>query len=266
MRSYDTLALTHKDRVLTIALNRPDVLNAVNLQMHDELADAFNFAAADTESDIVVLTGTGRAFCAGGDIEHLAHNAARPELFDHEARIAKRIVFAMLDLDKPLVCRMNGHAIGLGATLALLCDVVIAHDGAKIGDPHVCAGLVAGDGGAAIWAQRIGLGRAKEYLLTGEPMTAKHAAEIGLINHCVIPAQLDDAVTAFCNRLKHGSMQAIRWTKVLMNLELKRVAVAVMDAGIAYESVTARSADHREAVKAMQEKRRPVFCSDNTRL
>jgi enoyl-CoA hydratase len=127
-------------------------------------------------------------------------------------------------------------------------------------------GLVAGDGGAAIWAQRIGLGRAKEYLLTGEPMTAKHAAEIGLINHCVIPAQLDDAVTAFCNRLKHGSMQAIRWTKVLMNLELKRVAVAVMDAGIAYESLTARSADHREAVKAMQEKRRPVFCSDNTKL
>ncbi len=126
------------------------------------------------------------------------------------------------------------------------------------------SGLVAGDSGAAIWAQRIGLGRAKEYLLTGEPLTAKHAAEIGLINQCVIPSQLDDAVTAFCNLLKHGSMQAIRWTKVLMNLELKRVAVAVMDAGIAYESVTARSADHREAVKAMQEKRRPVFCSDNT--
>src|SRR5690349_19487147 len=114
MRSYSTLKLTHKDRVLTIALNRPDVLNAVNLEMHDELADAFNFAAIDTESDIVVLTGTGRAFCAGGDIEHLAKNAAKPELFDHEARIAKRIVFAMLDLDKPLVCRMNGHAIGLG--------------------------------------------------------------------------------------------------------------------------------------------------------
>ena len=266
MRSYSTLALSRKDRVLTITLNRPDVLNAVNLEMHDELADAFNFAAADTESDIVVLTGAGRAFCAGGDLEHLARNAAQPELFDHEARIAKRIVFSILDLDKPLVCRMNGHAIGLGATLALLCDVVIAIEGSKIGDPHVCVGLVAGDGGAAIWAQRIGLGRAKEFLLTGEPMTAKHAEQIGLVNHCVIPAQLDDAVTAFCNRLKHGSMNAIRWTKVLMNLELKRVAVAVMDAGIAYESLTARSADHREAVKAMQEKRRPVFCRDNTKL
>lgn len=266
MRSYSTLTLAHKDRVLTITLNRPEVLNAVDLEMHDELADAFDFAATDVDSDIVVLTGAGRTFCAGGDIEHLARNAARPELFDHEVRVAKRILFAMLDLEKPLVCRMNGHAIGLGATLALLCDVVIAHDGAKIGDPHVCLGLVAGDGGAVIWAQRIGLGRAKEYLLTGEPLTAKHAAEIGLINQCVVPAQLDDAVTAFCNRLKHGSMQAIRWTKVLMNLELKRVATAVMDAGIGYESVTARSADHREAVKALQEKRRPIFCSDNTRL
>lgn len=266
MRSYNTLKLTHKDRVLTIALSRPDVLNAVNLQMHEELADAFNFAAADPESDIVVLTGASRAFCSGADIEHLAENAAKPELFDHEAQLFRRIVIAMLDLAKPLVCRMNGHAIGLGATLALLCDVVIAHDGAKIGDPHVCVGLVAGDGGAAIWAHRIGLSRAKEYLMTGEPMTAKHAAEIGLINHCVIPAQLDDAVTAFCNRLKHGSMQAIRCTKVLMNLELKRIATAVMDASIGYQSASARSADHREAVKALQEKRRPVFCSDNTRL
>jgi enoyl-CoA hydratase len=252
--------------VLTIALNRPDVLNALSPEMHEELTDAFTFAATDPESDIVVLTGTGRVFCSGGDIEHMAKNAAQPELFDRQAQLARRAVIAMLDLHKPVVCRMNGHAIALGATLALLCDFVIAHDGAKIGDPHVCAGLVGGDGGAVIWAQRIGLGRAKEYLMMGEPLTAKHAAEIGLINQCVIPAQLDDAVKAFCNRLKHGSMQAVRCTKLLMNLELKRLITAVMDAGMPYESQTARSADHREAVKAMQEKRRPVFCSDNTKL
>jgi enoyl-CoA hydratase len=265
VRTYSTLTLTRKDRLLTITLNRPDLLNAVNLEMHDELADAFHFAATDEHSDIIVLTGAGRAFCAGGDIEHIARNAAEPERFDHEARIAKRIVFAMLDLDKPLICRMNGPAIGLGATLALLCDVVFAVEGAKIGDPHVCIGLVAGDGGAAIWAQRIGLGRAKEYLMTGEPLTARHAEQIGLINHCVAPSQLDDAVQAYCARLLHGSTKAVRWTKVLLNLELKRIATAVMDAGIAYESITVRSADHREAVKAMQEKRRPVFCRDPTK-
>ena len=266
MRTYSTLALTRKDRVLTITLNRPDALNAVNLEMHDELVDALNFVAGDEQSDIIVMTGAGRAFCAGADIEHLARNAAAPERFDHDVRTAKRIVFAMLDLDKPVICKMNGPAIGLGATLALSCDVIYAAEGAKIGDPHVCMGLVAGDGGVALWAQRIGLGRAKEYLLTGEPMTAKYAEQIGLVNHCVASNQLDDAVVGFCNRLQHGSTNAIRWTKVLLNLELKRVAHSVMDAGIAYESITARSADHREAVKAIQEKRRPVFCWDPTKL
>ena len=256
---YTTIALARKGRLLTITLNRPDTLNAVNREMHEELADVFNFAARDTHSDVVVLTGAGRAFSAGGDLEHIARNAANPDLFDEEVRVAKRIVFAMLDLDKPLVCRMNGHAVGLGATLALLCDVIFAAENAKIGDPHVALGLVAGDGGAALWPQRIGFGRAKEYLLTGELLTAKKAEEIGLLNHCLPATELDGAVDAFCERLLNGSRNAIRWTKVLVNLELKRVATAVMDAGIAYEAVTARSADHREGVKALQEKRKPKF-------
>lgn len=257
--SYETIALTRNERLLTITLNRAENLNAVNLKMHDELADVFNFATTDTHSDVIVLTGAGRAFSAGGDLDHIAHNAANPHLFDHEVRIAKRIVFAMLDLDKPIVCRMNGHAIGLGATLALLCDVIFAVEGAKIGDPHVALGLVAGDGGAAIWPQRIGFGRAKEYLLTGELLTAKKAEEIGLVNHCVPASELDSAVAAFCERLLKGSTNAIRWTKVLINLELKRVATGLLDAGIAYEAVSVRSADHREGVKALQEKRKPVF-------
>jgi len=256
---YITIALTRNERLLTITLNQPDSYNAVNLRMHEELAEVFTFAAMDEHSDVVVLTGAGKAFSAGGDLEHLATNAANPELFDNEVRLAKRIVFAMLDLDKPLICRLNGHAVGLGATLALLCDVIFAAETAKIGDPHVNLGLVAGDGGAAIWPQRIGFGRAKEYLLTGELLTAQKAEDIGLINHCLPLDELDAAVEAFCERLLQGSTNAIRWTKVLINLELKRVATAVIDAGIAYEAVSVRSADHREGVKALQEKRKPVF-------
>jgi enoyl-CoA hydratase len=259
LRRYNTIALTRRDRLLTITLNRPESRNAINLELHQELADVFVFAAADEHSDVVVLTGAGPAFSAGGDLEHIATNAANPELFDNEVRLAKRIVFAMLDLDKPLICRLNGHAVGLGATLALLCDVIFAADTAKIGDPHVALGLVAGDGGAAIWPMRIGLGRAKEYLLTGDLLTAAKAEQIGLINHCVPAQELDSAVDAFCQRLLNGATNAIRWTKVLTNLELKRVATAVMDAGIAYEAVAVRSADHREGVKALQEKRKPVF-------
>ena len=256
---FKTIELTQKGRLLTITLNRPDTLNAVNLAMHEELAEVFEFAAADQGFDVVVLTGAGRAFSAGGDLDHIARNAANPELFDNEARLAKRIVFTMLDIDKPLICRMNGHAVGLGATLALFCDIIFAAETAKIGDPHVNVGLVAGDGGAAIWAYRIGLGRAKEFLLTGGLLTAKRAEEIGLINYCVSVENLDAEVAAFCEKLLNSATNAIRYTKVLTNPELKRIAHAVLDAGIAYEALTVRSADHREAVKALKEKRKPNF-------
>lgn len=257
--AYKTLLLTRKNRLLTITLNRPDAMNSVNLAMHEELAEVFVFAAADPHSDVVVLTGAGRAFSAGGDLDHVKHNAENPHLFDEEVRLAKRIVFAILDLDKPLICRLNGHAVGLGATLALFCDVIFAADTAKIGDPHVAIGLVAGDGGAVIWPQRIGLCKAKEYLLTGELIPAPKAAEIGLINHSLPAAELDAAVDAFAERLLAGSRNAIRYTKVLLNMELKRVATSVIDAGIAYEAVTQRSPDHREGVQALIEKRKPVF-------
>ncbi len=256
---FSTILVAREGRLLRLTLNRPDALNAVNLALHDELPEALAFAALDPGSDVIVLTGAGRAFSAGGDIDHMDHNAANPHLFDHEARQAKRMFNAMLDIEKPVVCRMNGHAVGLGATIALLCDIVIAADGAKIGDPHVGIGLVAGDGGAVLWAQRIGLARAKEYLLTGELLSAAKAAEIGLINRCVPLAELDATVDALCRKLLDGAPNAIRWTKVLTNIELKRVAAAVMEAGIAYESVSVRSADHREGLAALREKRKPVF-------
>lgn len=253
--SFQTIALARTQRLLTITLNRPDALNGFDEQMHKDLVDVLNFVADDPESDVLVLTGAGRAFSAGGDFAYIAETAQNPERFDVDVRRAKRIVYALLELDKPLVCKLNGHAVGLGATIALLCDVIFAADHAKIGDPHVSVGLVAGDGGAFIWPQRIGYTLAKEYLLTGDLVPAPRAVEIGLINHAVPAAELDAKVDAFCQRLLHGSTNAIRWTKVTVNLELKRIAHAVMDAGIAYEAVTVRSAEHRQAVDALQRKR-----------
>ena len=256
---FETVLLERKGRLLTITLNRPDVLNAVNQQMHIDLGDALAFAADDGGSDVLVVTGAGRAFSAGGDLTYLADTAQCPERFDADVRRAKRLVYGILDLEKPLVCKMNGHAVGLGATLALLCDVIFAADNAKIGDPHVNVGLVAGDGGAFVWPQRVGYARAKEYLMTGELVPAPKAEQIGLINHCVPAMELDATVDSFCQRLLNGSKNAIRWTKVTINLELKRIAHAVMDAGIAYEAVTIRSPDHQEAVEALKSERPPVF-------
>jgi len=257
--SYETLALTRRGRLLTITLNKPDTLNGVTAVMHEELSEVFTFAGKDPHSDVLLLTGAGKAFSAGGDLKHIAEHADAPHKWDREMRLAKRIVFSILDLEKPLVCRLNGHAIGLGATLALFCDVIFAAESAKIGDPHVAIGMVAGDGGAVIWPQRIGFALAKEFLMTGELLTGKRAYEIGLVNHCLPLDELDVAVDAFCEKLLAGSQNAIRWTKVLINQELKRIATTSMDTGLAYEGITVHSADYREGVAALQEKRKPVF-------
>jgi enoyl-CoA hydratase len=255
----ETIQLERRGRLLTVTLNRPDNLNAFNLTLHDEMVIALQFAREDKDSDVVVLTGAGRAFSAGGDFAHIEANAANPERFDHEIQVAKDIVLTLLDIEKPVVCRLNGHAVGLGATIALLCDVIFAADNAKIGDPHVGIGLVAGDGGAIVWAQRIGLARAKEYLLTGDLLTAVKAAEIGLINHSVHAAELDAAVDAFCDKLLSGAQVAIRYTKMLTNLELKRIAGLVLDQGLLWEVESVRTSDHREAIAALKEKRPPRF-------
>lgn len=256
---FERLLLARHGRVLQLALHRPDRLNAVDLVMHDELPEALAFVRDDPHSDVIVLTGSGAAFSAGGDLAHIEANAENPDQFDHEARQARRIVMRLLDIDKPVVCRLNGHAIGLGATLALLCDVVFAAQGAKIGDPHVRIGLVAGDGGVLAWVQRIGPAAAKRYLLTGDTLTAQEAEAIGLVNFCVPAEQLDQAVDDFCDRLLAGAQSAIRWTKLLANGELKRAAGAIMEAGMAYEALSVRSADHREGIRALRERRPPSF-------
>jgi enoyl-CoA hydratase len=256
---FATIALTRQGRLLTLTLNRPDALNAFNLEQHDELPAALAFARDDAGSDVIVLTGAGRAFSAGGDIAHIERNAKEPERFDHEVEMAKAIIMTLLDIDKPVVCRMNGHAVGLGATLALFCDVIIADERAKIGDPHVGLGLVAGDGGAIIWPQLIGLARAKEFLFTGDLISGARAAEIGLINRAVPGEELDAVVDALTTKLLAGAQQAIRWTKKLTNMELRRVTESVLPVGLDYECQSVRTADHLEGIAALKEKRQPHF-------
>lgn len=188
---YQTIVFERRGRILTLTINRPDVLNAVNAQMHRELARLFYDVAADEEADIIVFTGAGRAFCAGGDLDWLQAAADDPALFARIAVEAKQIIYGLLDCEKPVICRLNGDAIGLGATLALFCDIIIASETARIGDLHVNVGLVAGDGGAIIWPQLVGYPRAKEFLMTGKIIGGKEAAELGLINYAVAPEELD---------------------------------------------------------------------------
>ena len=262
---YTTMTFARTRRVLTVTLNRPQVLNAVNAAMHSELARLFTDIAADPKTDIVVLTGAGRAFCAGGDMDWLQGAMDDPAVFDRIAVEAKQIVFGLLDLEKPVVCRLNGDAVGLGATIALFCDIVVASETARVGDLHVNIGLSAGDGGAIIWPQLIGYPRAKEFLMTGRLIDGAGAAALGLVNEAVAPDALDGRVERMVGKLERGATQAIRYTKVSINIGLKQLAHAMMDASIAYESLTNVSADHREGLAAFRERRKPAFGRDRGR-
>ncbi len=255
--AYETIRTTRRGRILTLTLNRPDKLNAVDEKMHGELATIFRAAADDPHSDVIVLTGAGRAFSAGGDIVWMQKMI--DEGFDQTAREARRIVLDLLDCDKPVIAKLNGHAAGFGATLALFCDVIFAADHAKIGDPHVTVGLTAGDGGALIWPQLVGYARAKRYLLTGDMIPAAEAERIGLITHALPAAELDAAVDAFADRLAAGAQVAIRTTKRAINAALKANAAQMMDTSLALETLSNASTDHQEAVTSFRESRAPNF-------
>ena len=257
--SYQTLLLSREDAILTITLNRPQVMNATNALMDTELARVFLEAAVDAQTRVIVVTGAGKAFAAGGDFDYMQTMQDDPAQFWDGMVYAKRLVFSMLDCSKPIVAKINGHAMGLGATIALFCDVTFAAEHVKIADPHVAIGFVAGDGGAVIWPQLIGYNRAKEYLFTGEPITAVDAARIGLINHAVPADQLDATVEKYARKVAAMPARAVQWTKASVNIGLKQIAHSVMDASIAYEALSNSTADHREALDALRAKRAPQF-------
>ncbi len=257
--SYQDVLVEKRDRVMTITLNAPERLNAFTGPMHNALSRIWDDVNDDPEVHVVVLTGAGRAFSAGGNVIAMQQKIDDLDAWDAGMPEAKRIVFRMLECDKPIIARVNGHAVGLGATVALLCDIIIAADHAKIGDPHVNAGLVAGDGGALIWPQLVGFARAKEYLLTGDLMSAAEAERIGLINHAVPADQLDEKVYGLAQRLAAGAMSSIRWTKQTINIPLRQLAHSMMDLSISLETQSNRTKDHQEAVWAFGEKRRPNF-------
>jgi enoyl-CoA hydratase len=259
--TYTRMSFKREGPVLTIALSNGAV-NAVDQAMHDELARVFIEAQDDAESDLIILTGEGRAFCAGGDTEWFKAQISNPSLFRAIAPHAKRIVTSLLDLEKPIICRLNGAAAGLGATLALLCDVIIASDTAIIGDPHVKVGLVAGDGGALIWPQLIGFARAKELLMTGALVKAPRAADMGLINYAVPLADLDAKVTEVTAAILANPKWAVRWTKTVANIPLRKLAAELGDAAVAYETLSNMTEDRKEAVAAFLEKRAGIYSGD----
>ncbi len=257
--NYSTLSIDRIGSVLRITIDHPDSdLNSVDAAMHADFTRLFRELKREDEARAVLLTGKGRVFSAGGSFDWFPELSTTAAL-DHLRRDAKQMIWDLLDVEVPIVAALNGHTVGLGASIALLCDTIFMADTATISDPHVRVGIVAGDGGAAIWPLILGPARAKQYLLTGDSVSAEEAERIGLVNKVVRADQLSDEALAFTQRLAAGAPLAIRFTKLAVNKLVKDALNVAFDTSTALELVTFRSDDHQEALTAIKEKRAPVF-------
>lgn len=252
--NYETLAFSQSGAVLTVKINRPQALNAVSARLHTELSHVFAEIAKDASVDAVVFTGEGRAFSAGGDLEWF--RTITPAQLDVLFVEARKIIVDLTELPQPIIAAVNGVAAGLGATLALFCDVVYVAEDAKISDPHVRIGVTAGDGGAAIWPLLVGISRAKEYLMTGDSLTAAEAERIGLVNHVVPPDEVLTRAQSMAERLTKGSRIAIRTTKASLNKHVRDAVNLVLDTSLALEKECFSDSFHKEAIESFAAKAR----------
>ncbi|MFC3962340.1 enoyl-CoA hydratase/isomerase family protein [Nocardia jiangsuensis] len=250
------LTITADGPVRIVLIDRPGELNAVNADLHRALAEVWRHLAADTEARAVVLTGAGRAFSAGGDLNWITSFLDDPVARDESIREGAQIIEELLRFPLPVIAAVNGGAVGLGASIAVLCDVVLMSEKAYLADPHVAVGLVAGDGGAAFWPLLTPILRTREFLYTGDRIDAATAVQVGLASRVVAPDALLDEALALARRLAAQPVEALRGTKRVVNMYLSQALGGPMQAGFAAEVVSMQSAEHRERLLALRDRAR----------
>lgn len=256
---YQSLRVETVGSVLRVTIDRPGSdLNAVDEVLHAELARLFSDLRHENEARAVLLTGEGRAFSAGGDFKWFP-SLQQPGKLEELRRDARSLIWDLLDVELPIVAAVNGPAIGLGATIALLCDTIFMAESATVADPHVRVGLVAGDGGTVAWPLAVGPARAKQYLMTGDPVSAPEAERIGLVNFVVPDDELDQRAMDFAVRLADLAPLPLRYTKAAVNKLVKEALNTSFDFALAMELETFHGQDHAEALAAIKEKRKPSF-------
>ena len=256
--SYESLKLDWPmERVLRITLSRGR-MNALDFNMHHDLGNIWGLIDRDPDVNAVVVTGEGRAFSAGGDFEMIENI-----LTDHDFRCkmwkdARYMVDGMLQCSKPIISAINGAAAGGGLAVALLADISIAGESAKLVDGHTVLGVAADDHAVAIWPLLCSLAKAKYYLLTSEPISGREAERIGLVSFCVPDDEVVDRALKIAERLANGAPSAIRWTKLSLN-QWVRNAWPAFEASLAFGILGFTGPEAREGLDALKEKRAPRF-------
>jgi enoyl-CoA hydratase/carnithine racemase len=251
---YDQPGIDVRDdaTVRIVTLNQPDSLNAFTEDLHEQFVSLWADVERDEACRAVVLTGAGRTFSAGGSYEDFEGRRVDPARRRRSLRLARRLADEMIEVAVPVVAAVNGPAVGLGATVATLCDIVFMAEGAWMADTHVSVALVAGDGAAVSWPAHTSLLRAKQYLLTGDRLSADEAVAIGLANFVVPSDHLLAEATAFAHRLAAQPAQAVQETKAILNQHLRANAVRALGYGLATESQSHDTTDYADAAQRLR--------------
>lgn len=258
---YERLRFERRDQgVLLITMDRPEKYNAADAKMHGELARVWTEVSADPRTRVAVITGAGKAFSAGGDLDMVRQMAGNHDRVAHMLSEMSDLVYNIVSCEKPVVSAINGVAVGAGTVVALLADISICAEDARLGDGHVKLGVAAGDHAAIVWPLLCGMAKARYYLLTGEMITGAEAERIGLVSKAVPRDQVLDEALRVAGGLAEGSQLAIRWTKRALNSWLK-MAGPIFDQSAAYEMLTFMGPDVIEGAAALTERRPPRFPS-----
>ena len=249
--------------ILLITINRPEALNATDAQLHNGLSRVWLDIDSDPDTSVVVITGAGKAFSAGGDLEWIASMVNNYEGMKSAFREAGDIVYRMTQCSKIIISAINGVAVGAGLAVALMADISIMAEEARITDGHVRMGVAAGDHANIIWPLLCGLAKAKYYLLTAEFIDGKTADQIGLVSKSVPRRELMAEAMKVATKIAKGPVDATQWTKRAMNLWINQAAPA-FDASLAFEMLNFMGPDAAEGVSALKDKRDPDFDRHNT--
>jgi len=256
---YEGLRFERRDNgVLWMIIDRPDAMNATSAAMHRGLSRVWDDINDDAETKVVVVTGAGEAFSAGGDIEWIGGFVGDPAHVREVMREAGDVVYRMLRCDKIIISAINGVAVGAGLAVALMADISLIDENARFTDGHLRIGVAAGDHAVICWPLLCGMAKAKYYLLTADFIDGKTADQIGLVSKAVPGDELLAEAQKVADKLANGPQQALQLTKRSLNLWMQQAAPA-FDASLAFEMMGFLGPEGAEGVAAMQEKRRPEF-------
>ncbi len=255
-----TVTIRREGHVAEITLNQPETRNAFTQLMHAELKQAFWAVREQSEVRAIILAANGPCFSAGGDFDLIFAARQDAALLQEMRDEARPLLESIAESPLPVVAALAGDAIGLGATVALGADAIVAARNARISDPHVMIGLAAGDGGCVLWPQHAGLLRAKRYLLTGDALTGAEALAMGLVTDLVeSPAEVLPAARKLAARMAALPPLAVQATKRALNQTFRHRASEVFEQALAAEMATFQTDDVAEAIAAFKARRRPVY-------